>query len=87
MGWQDQAACLDEDPELFFPIGSSGPAALQIEEAKQVCGRCRVRGACLEWSLRDEGPEHGVAGGLDEDERRIRKRRRASDHHRRVTVG
>ena len=37
MDWRHRAACLDEDPELFFPIGNTGPALLQIEEAKQVC--------------------------------------------------
>ena len=42
MYWRDRAACLDEDPELFFPIGNTGPAILQIEEAKAVCRRCEV---------------------------------------------
>ena len=43
MDWRNRSACLDEDPELFFPIGNTGPAILQIEEAKQVCRRCEVR--------------------------------------------
>lgn len=72
--WQHRAACLKEDPELFFPIGNTGPARLQIEEAKQVCRRCDVREMCLEWAL-ESGQDHGVWGGMSEDERRALKRR------------
>jgi WhiB family redox-sensing transcriptional regulator len=74
MDWRDRSACLDEDPELFFPIGNTGPAILQIEEAKQVCRRCDVREQCLAWAL-EAGQDHGVWGGLSEDERRALKRR------------
>ena len=42
MDWRHRAACRDVDPELFFPIGNTGPALMQIEEAKQVCRRCPV---------------------------------------------
>ena len=42
MDWRHKAACRDEDPELFFPIGNTGPALMQIEEAKLVCHRCPV---------------------------------------------
>ena len=68
------AACREEDPELFFPIGTTGPAILQIETAKQVCQRCTVSGDCLEWAI-ETGQEAGVWGGLSEDERRSIKRR------------
>jgi WhiB family redox-sensing transcriptional regulator len=76
MDWRHRAACRDVDPELFFPIGNTGPALLQIEEAKQVCRRCCVADACLRWAL-DSSQDSGVWGGMSEDERRALKRRRA----------
>ena len=76
MDWRDKAACLTADPELFFPIGNTGPALLQIEEAKAVCQGCVVREDCLEYAL-SEHIDHGVWGGCSERERRrIAKRRR-----------
>ena len=51
MDWRHRAACREEDPELFFPIGTTGPAILQVETAKQVCQRCDVSGDCLEWAI------------------------------------
>jgi WhiB family redox-sensing transcriptional regulator len=74
--WRHQAACRDEDPELFFAIGESGPALLQVEEAKAVCRRCPVMQECRQWAL-ETGQEHGVSGGLSEGERRRLKRQRA----------
>lgn len=76
MDWRHNAACLTEDPELFFPIGNTGPALVQIEEAKAVCRRCDVVDSCLKWAL-SSGQEAGVWGGLSEDERRALKRRTA----------
>lgn len=76
MDWRHQAACLDEDPELFFPIGNTGPALLQIEEAKSVCRRCSVLDDCAEWAL-SSGQDAGVWGGMSEDERRALRRRTA----------
>ena len=76
MDWRHYAACRDEDPELFFPIGNTGPALLQIDEAKRVCQRCAVLEPCLQWAL-GSGQDSGVWGGLSEDERRALKRRSA----------
>ena len=76
MDWRHRAACLDEDPELFFPIGNTGPALQQIDEAKAVCRRCPVVDTCLKWAL-ESGQDAGVWGGLSEDERRALKRRTA----------
>jgi len=74
MDWSERAACLCEEPELFFPIGNTGPALMQIEEAKAVCNRCSVTDACLSFAL-EFGHDAGVWGGLTEDERRALKHR------------
>lgn len=76
MDWRHRAACLTEDPELFFPVGNTGSALLQMEEAKKVCHRCEVREQCLNWAL-ENGQDHGVWGGMTEDERAAFKRRAA----------
>ncbi|GAB3493940.1 WhiB family transcriptional regulator [Nocardiopsis coralliicola] len=73
MDWRHHAACRDEDPELFFPIGDSGPALLQIDEAKEVCAACPVSSACLQWAL-DTRQDGGVWGGMSEAERRTLRR-------------
>jgi hypothetical protein len=49
MDWRHRAACRHVDPELFFPVGNTGPAIAQIEEAKKICARCDVREPCLQW--------------------------------------
>jgi len=76
MTWRNSSACLDEDPELFFPIGNTGPALLQIEEAKVICRHCEVVETCLTWA-NEFGRDAGVWGGLSKDERRALKRRDA----------
>lgn len=74
MDWRHHAICRDEDPELFFPIGDSGPALVQIEQAKTVCRRCPVTEECLKWAL-ESGQDAGIWGGMSEEERRSLKRR------------
>jgi WhiB family redox-sensing transcriptional regulator len=73
MDWRNDAACRDEDPELFFPVGTSGPALSQIAQAKSVCRRCPAMSECLQWAL-ESGQDAGVWGGASEDERRALKR-------------
>jgi hypothetical protein len=77
--WRKTAACRDEDPELFFPAGNTGPYAHQIEEAKAVCRRCPSIDVCGQWAL-DTGQDSGIWGGLSEAERRtiLRRRRTAA---------
>ena len=74
--WRDGAACLGEDPELFFPVATTGSGFWQAEEAKTVPRRCPVLASCLTWAL-ENGVEHGVWGGHTEGERRALRRRRA----------
>ncbi|WP_166987327.1 WhiB family transcriptional regulator [Canibacter zhoujuaniae] len=76
MTWREKAACLTVDPEIFFPVGNTGPALEQIERAKSVCASCKVTDQCLQYAM-DSNQDHGVWGGLSEDERRALKRRAA----------
>jgi WhiB family transcriptional regulator, redox-sensing transcriptional regulator len=79
MEWRERAACLDVDPELFFPISDSGPSRYRTQQALAVCAGCPVRAECLDWSL-EQNIMHGVWGGLSEDQRAtvLRRRQRAT---------
>ncbi|GHI24208.1 transcriptional regulator WhiB [Streptomyces hydrogenans] len=83
MDWRHNAVCRDEDPDLFFPIGTTGPALLQIEEAKSVCRRCPVMEACLQWAL-ESGQDDGRPGRTLDGERaggdEAPRRRNAGPH-------
>jgi WhiB family redox-sensing transcriptional regulator len=68
-GWRRLAACRNTEPDLFFPIGTTGPALEQIEAAKRVCRTCEVINPCLEFALATN-QENGVWGGTSEEERR-----------------
>ena len=67
--WRDDAACRHADPDLFFPIGATGPALRQISEAKRICRACPARTPCLAWALVN-GITDGVWGATTPDERR-----------------
>jgi WhiB family redox-sensing transcriptional regulator len=67
--WRTAAACRDTEPDLFFPIGATGVALDQIENAKRVCNGCDASKECLEFALATN-QESGVWGGTTEDERR-----------------
>lgn len=74
--WRTRAACLAEDPELFFAIGTGPDALAQIEDAKAVCAGCPVVGTCLAWAL-DTRQDDGVWGATTGDERRALRRQQA----------
>lgn len=60
--WMRQAACLNEDPDMFFEKPGE-------EHAKAICRDCPVYIECLEYALA-ERIEFGVWGGLNPVERR-----------------
>ena len=71
--WRDHALCRDTDPELFFPVGTTGHALTSIEHAKRVCEQCTVTRDCLDFAL-ETNQDSGIWGGTSEEERRqIRK--------------
>jgi WhiB family transcriptional regulator, redox-sensing transcriptional regulator len=65
--WQRAAACRSADPELFFPVSSSGRSLEQVERAKAVCRTCIVRRQCLQYAISSDA--EGVWGGMTEEER------------------
>lgn len=75
--WRDRALCRETDPELFFPIGTTGHAVGTIEQAKRICSGCQVVGECLDYALATN-QDSGIWGGLSEDERRDIRRQRAA---------
>lgn len=74
--WRKDAICRDTDPDLFFPVGTTGYALVQIGRAKQVCGECPVCHDCLQYAL-DTNQDSGIWGGTSEEERRQIRRRLA----------
>lgn len=75
VAWRADAACRLVDPDLFFPVGVTGPAIPHIASAKAVCESCRVRQPCLDYAL-DTRQDAGVWGGLSEEERLALRRKR-----------
>jgi WhiB family transcriptional regulator, redox-sensing transcriptional regulator len=76
--WTDHAICRGADPDLFFPIGYSGPLAAQVDQAKQICAHCPVLADCLDWALRAGEPDGIWGGTTPEERRRLRYDRRSA---------
>lgn len=69
--WLTQAECrLAEDADDFF-----GRDRAKARAALQLCRRCPVRDACLEFALANDH-RYGIWGGLTEDKRRRLHRER-----------
>ena len=80
--WRDDAACIDADPDLFFPVDATGPVLDQADIAKRICLGCPVQKRCLTLAM-DLGFVFGIWGGTTESKRSnirraaTRQRRRA----------
>lgn len=77
--WTVRAACLAEDPDLFFPVEGVASQDRAVREAawapaREVCARCLVRDLCLDGAIERREPE-GMFGGLTPKERRRLARR------------
>lgn len=83
--WRDQASCRDTDPDLFFPVGTTGIALDQIDAAKAVCQACPAQEPCLEFALATN-QESGVWGGTSEEERRKLRKHWVAQQRRRVAA-
>ena len=72
--WQEDAACRNTDPDLFFANDDASHQA-----ALSLCATCPVRRECLEHALATREP-YGIWGGTNEHERKrlVRSRRRAA---------
>jgi WhiB family redox-sensing transcriptional regulator len=67
--WLDRAACLQADPDAFYPEKGGSSRA-----AKRVCHTCPVQAECLSYALAND-ERFGIWGGMSERERRQLKRR------------
>lgn len=63
--WQERAACLDADPNLFLTGVTS-----RVLKAKAICETCPVSLDCLSFAIANEDFEPHVYGGMTGDERR-----------------
>ncbi|GAB2444406.1 WhiB family transcriptional regulator [Streptomyces incanus] len=71
-GWIRDAACVGEDPELFFPL-TEQDSEPQVARARAVCRGCRVLLACRRWAV-EQGEDAGIWGATTAAQRRAIRR-------------
>ncbi|WP_432018177.1 WhiB family transcriptional regulator [Streptomyces sp. 1222.5] len=71
--WRDQAACVGEDPEIFFPLSDLVAPHAEASLARTICRRCPVIIACRTWAL-DHGEDDGIWGATTAAQRRAIRR-------------
>ena len=80
--WRQQAACRKMDTNVFFPMRGDGVELVEAEVMpKAICDDCPVRTECGDFAVRTRQPD-GVWGGMNEAERRSKRRRMQSDARR-----
>jgi WhiB family transcriptional regulator, redox-sensing transcriptional regulator len=62
--WVDRAACIGEDPEMFFETD-----AVMMARARAMCSGCPVAVDCLTTALENSSVD-GIWGGFTEGQRR-----------------
>ncbi|MDP9846279.1 WhiB family transcriptional regulator [Streptosporangium lutulentum] len=67
--WTARGACLDSDPDLFFPLTWDEQPAQHSALARRICLACPVRLPCLAWAV-ETGEPDGMWGGTTPTERR-----------------
>jgi WhiB family redox-sensing transcriptional regulator len=71
--WRDEAACLGEDPEIFFPLSDSLSPGAEARAALSVCRRCPVLLDCRSWAV-EHGEDAGIWGATTAAQRRAVRR-------------
>lgn len=71
--WWDQALCVAEDPGLEL-FSSDDHCGEPLQQAREICGRCPAKVACLAAALAEEGTtaanmRGSIRGGMTPTER------------------
>ncbi len=70
--WQKGAACRGPNQAIFFPpprLERRSEKRMREARAKEICTSCPVQTSCLNYALSIR-EQHGIWGGLTENERR-----------------
>ena len=70
--WRPEAACRGLGPDIFFTYKEKNRDKRDELDAhaKEICGMCAVRAACLDYALENK-ERFGIWGGADENEREV----------------
>ena len=70
--WRVDAACLEYDPDIFFPdesVDTKERYDWKVNYSKGVCKECSVTKECLKLGLEDANIRFGIFGGMTPQER------------------